>query len=85
MCEDAGYELPTSEDTAEWADHIGATFAVLADTEGEVCPAWDYAEGVTTVYVLAPGGVLSTRHDSTDSEVVDVVRDEVGALLSSTP
>ena len=80
-CEDAPAELPSSADAAEWADSIDAPYPVRGDGEGAECPAWEYPEGVTTVFVLDGGEAVLARYDPTDPAVLDLVRQDVGRLL----
>ncbi len=81
MCENANYALPSTQDVAEWADYIDVTFPALADASGEVCATYAYEVGVTTVFVLDTGRMVSGTYDSTDADVLDTIRAGVEALL----
>jgi hypothetical protein len=81
MCENANHLLPSTGDCSSWANAIDATYPVLADRDGTVCSAWEYPQGVTTVFVLDVGGVVASRHDTRDPTVLDLVREDVDNLL----
>lgn len=83
MCEGYDYDLPTSEDCAEWVEYVGVSYPVLADTEGTVCPSWEYPNNITTVFVLDVGGVVHTRRDTADPDAAELVASDVDILLGS--
>jgi hypothetical protein len=81
MCENTDRELPTTADCDEWSEFFDTTYPVVADEDGTTCTAWEYPEGLTTVFVLNVGGAMTARHDTTDPAVLETIRQDVDRLL----
>lgn len=78
--ENASGNVPDVDDAALWAEGLGLTYPVLADTKGTFFPTWDPDGVLPMAYIIDADGVIA-RAEAGGAGGLDQIEATVLGLL----